>query len=191
MINENVCRRATGHDRKQTRRGSGLRQCGRHYVSRSECELAVAVVDLVHDGAAGGQSRGRVAADDAEGEGKIGRPEDAHDAQGNIDTSDVGTRAHSPGVVGVVNGHIEVLAPGELVGEEAKLERRAGEFAVEPRLAEMGFTDADVDEIVGAGVECFGDRVEPGRPLGGGDGRRENERFMGRVDQVVCLVCVG
>jgi hypothetical protein len=89
-------------------------------------------VDLHHDGAAGRERAGRVAAGDAEGEREVAGREDGHRSDRDEHAAQVRPWGGGRVRIRVVDGELEVAAVGKDVGEQAQLVDRAGQLAPQP-----------------------------------------------------------
>ncbi len=163
----------------QGRRGDGCGEPG---------EFGVAGVGLDDDGAAGREGTDGVAAQHTEREGEVARREDQDGAERHGGAADVGTGAHRPVRVGVVDADVVEGPGGEALGEEPALEGGAGEFTAEACLGQVRLPLGDGDEGVCGGVERVGDCGQqtgavPGRDGAGGaggGGRLGENRVQGR-----------
>src|SRR5690606_4513007 len=96
--------------------------------------------------------------------GEVGGPEDADDAERDVDPAQVGARPHAPVRVGVVDGGLQRLTGEELPGQQPQLEGRAGELALEPAVGQVRLLAGQGDELLAVLLERLRDRLHPPCP---------------------------
>ena len=130
-----------------------------------------------HRAACGERGR-RVTARDTEREREVARGEHQHRPDRDLRPPDVRARAHRPRWVGVVDGRAEIGAVAQHLAEQAQLERRALQLALQPRRnRQVRLFVGQLGQLVRGRVERVGDGVQPLRAL---CGRRFGGRTGGR-----------
>ena len=120
---------------------------------------------LHHDGTAGRERRGGVAARDRKGEREVAGAEHSDRTQADVAQAQVRARQRLALGQGRVDAQIEPFAPANHVGEQLELADRSGALALDARAWEPGLGAGAFDERVAKIHDVGRDRLEKARPL--------------------------
>ena len=151
---EDALRHAAGLDGGGDRLGDDLAGAGMGRVA------------LDHDGAAGGERRGGVAARGREGERKVRGAEHRDRADRPLDHAQIGARQRLALGQGFVVAAVEIVALLDVVGEQAQLPGGAGALTLKAPLGQAGLGGADLGDLIASRLDLARDGAQEGGPLG-------------------------
>ena len=125
-------------------------------LSAASRQPAVTGMRLYDHRAAGSKGRGRIAAGDAESEGKIAGSEDRHGPERPEPAAQLRTWPGRPARVGRVDADLEEVTLLDHPCQETELESRPGQLRTEPGHRQVRLCRRQQDELVGARIETVG-----------------------------------